>query len=108
MENCVIEEPLAKLQCKKKQYVICPIHDGESLLAYWYCVISKETYTLLQQSETMDAFRKLEQDLLDKAIDIRKLQNYSKLSISQIIFKRKELIAPLIKEAVRTELITPQ
>lgn len=105
MINCNIEEPIAKFQHKKKQYVICPIFDGESLLAYWYCVLSKETYDTLQQSESMNVFEKFEQELLNVAIDIRKLPNYKKLSISQILFHRKELIVPLIKESIKTELI---
>ena len=108
MVNCNIEEPIAKFQHKKKQYVICPIFDGESLLAYWYCVLSKETYDVLQHSETAEEYVSFEQELLNKAIDIRKLQNYKKLSISKIIFNRKELIVPLIKEAVKTGFVIPK
>lgn len=108
MINCNIEEPIAKFQCKKKQYIICPIFDGESLLAYWYCVLSKETYDTLQHSETIEEFERLEHKLLNNAIDIRKLQNYKKLSISQIIFNRKELIVPLIKDTVKAGFIIPK
>lgn len=108
MINCNIEEPIAKFQHKKKQYVICPIYDGESLLAYWYCVLSKETYDTLQHSETMNIFEKFEQELLNVAIDIRKLSNYKKLSISQIVFHRKELIVPLIKDAIKAGFIIPK
>lgn len=108
MHNCTIEEPLVKLQYQKKPYMICPIHDGQSLLLYWYCVISKNTYENLNKCENIEAYEKLEDELTNKAVDIRKLENYDKeLTGTNIIFQRKELIVPLIREAVRQGYIRP-
>ena len=120
MINCNIEEPIAKFQYKKNQYVICPIYGRESLLAYWYCVLSKETYNALQCCESWEEYEKFEQKLLNEAIDIRKLQNYKDLSIPQTEFNRKglfipfgrkdreEFVVPLIKDAVKAGFIMPR
>lgn len=108
MMNCTIEEPLSILQYQKESYMICPIHDGQSLLTYWYSVLSKETYKKLLNSETVYDYEKFEDELTDKAIDIRKLKNYNtEVTMSQILFKRKEVIVPIIREAVRKGYIQP-
>lgn len=108
MHNCILEEPLAKLHYKRILYVICPIRKGENLLSYWYSVLSKETYEQLVYSNTVEEYEKYENELTDKAIDIRKLKNYdASISMTQIFFHRKEIIVPLIREAIRKEYIKP-
>ena len=71
MHNCTIEEPLVKLQYQKKSYMICPIHDGQSLLSYWYCVISKNTYENLNKCENIEAYENWKMNLQNmKATEI--------------------------------------
>ena len=48
-----------------------------------------------------------EEKLMNQATDIRKLANYKELEISKILFRRKEVIVPLIKEAIKAGYIQP-
>lgn len=108
MKNCTIVEPLSILQYKQKKYVICPIHDREGVLVYWYSVLSKETYDKLMNSDTAEEYEKYEDELTNKATDIRKLLNFDEgITMTQILFHRKEVIVPLIREAVRKEYVKP-
>lgn len=48
-----------------------------------------------------------EDEITNKAIDIRALPNYKELSPTDILFHRKDTVALMIKEAVRKGYIQP-
>lgn len=107
MVDCGIYEDIGKGQYKKQGYRIWSILDGESVLSYWYVVMFDSTYSKLAEINDMDELNKKLDELTNKAIDIRKLENYTVLKGTEIIFHRKEKIVPMIKEAVRKGCIIP-
>lgn len=98
---------LARDNIKKQSYKIWSILKRESVLSYWYVVMFDSTYSKLTDIDDIEELNKIFNELTDKAIDIRELENYKEIKGSEIIFHRKEKVVPIIKEAVKKGYIMP-
>lgn len=107
MKDCMMIESIGKGQCKKKEYYIWTVFDGQSTLCYWYVVMSDDTYCNHFEKKSGEELAKIEDEITNKAIDIRNLPNYKKLSPTDILFHRKDTVVPMIKEAVRKGYVQP-
>lgn len=106
MVNCEIYEDIGKGQCNKQKYRIWSLWKRESSLLYWYVILFDSTYNAWMDMSAVESVKK-ENELTDKAIDIRKLANYKELKSTDIIFNRDNVVVPLIKEAVRKGYVKP-
>lgn len=100
MQNCYIYEDFYKGQYKKQKYRIWSVMGRESILAYWYVVMFEVTYEKEYGSAHID-LESVDDKITNKAIDIRKLPNYKKVDSIGILYNRKEIIVPIIKEAIQ-------
>ena len=96
---------------KEKEYSIYNIEkDEEQILVYLYVVVSDEKLVHLgeaSQHQTEEEYAKSEMDLIDKAIDVRKLSKYNNNMWLIGNKDRGNIVIPLIKEAVENGEIVP-
>lgn len=109
MVNCYLYEDIYKGQFKKQRYRVWSVMGRESVLAYWYVVMYDTTYKQVYCSENTENIdlKSLDDKITNQAIDIRKLPNYKKTSVLEILHYRQTFIAPLIKEALNKGYIKP-
>ena len=106
MVNCCLYEDIYKGQFKNQKYRIWSVMGRESVLAYWYVVMYDTTYDQEYCSENID-LKSIDDKITDQAIDIRKLPNYKETSFHKILYYRKNIVAPLIKEALKKGYTKP-
>lgn len=102
-----IYEKIAQGQCDKRPYGIWSIFHREDTLVYWYVVMFDDTYDKWATTPNEKKRKKIEQEFLCKATDIRNLDNYEKMGCVDAFLHRKDKVIPMIKEAVRKGYIKP-
>ncbi|MEE1154436.1 MAG: hypothetical protein UH241_04695 [Acutalibacteraceae bacterium] len=111
MYECSLYEEIYRGTYKEKEYSIYNIEkDEEQILVYLYVVVSDETLVHLgeaSQYQTEEEYAKSEMDLIDKAIDVRKLSKYNNNMWLIGNKDRDSIVIPLIKEAVENGEIVP-
>ena len=106
MHQCEIYEEIGKGQCKKQPYNIYTIMGRESLLSYHYAVLYDHTFNEWNNLPKKE-YEERQNEITDQSLDIRKLENYKPLKSVDILFRRVEMVVPIIKEAIRKGYAKP-